>query len=69
MARAGARGSAIVTPNHFQAMALFALTVSAAFALLSKHTTREQVAYLISAFLGFLAVAIGIGWLMYPLSR
>jgi hypothetical protein len=58
-----------VTLNHFQALLLFALTVSAAFALLSKHTTRERIGYLVWAFLGFLAVAIGIGWLMYPLSR
>jgi hypothetical protein len=56
-------------PNHFQALLLFALAVSGAFALLSKHTTGERISYLISAFLGFLAVAVGIGWLMYPLSR
>ena len=56
-------------PNHFEALALFALAVSAAFALLSKHTTGEQVGYLIWSFLGFVAVAVGIGWLMYPFSR
>lgn len=55
--------------NHFQSLSLFALAVSAAFALLSKQATRERITYLVSAFLGFLAVAIGIGWLMYPFSR
>jgi hypothetical protein len=58
-----------MTVNHFQALSLFALAVSGAFALLSKHATRERISYLISAFLGFIAVAIGIGWLMYPFSR
>jgi hypothetical protein len=33
--------------------------------MLSKHTTREQIGYAVWAFLGFLAVAVGIGWLMY----
>ena len=56
-------------PNHFQAMVLFALAVSAAFALLSKQTTGDRIRYLIWALLGFLVVAIGIGWLMYPFSR
>jgi multidrug transporter EmrE-like cation transporter len=56
-------------PNHFQALVLFALAVSLAFALLSKHTRSEQISYAMWAFLGFLAVAIGIGWLMYPFSR
>jgi hypothetical protein len=56
-------------PNHFQALVLFALAVSAVFALLSKPTTGERIAYLVWSFLGFVAVAIGIGWLMYPFSR
>jgi multidrug transporter EmrE-like cation transporter len=56
-------------PNHFQALVLFALAVSVAFALLSRQTTREQIGYAVWAFLGFVAVAVGIGWLMYPFSR
>ncbi len=56
-------------PNHFQALMLFALAVSAAFALLSKQTTASRIGYAVWAFLGFLAVAVGIGWLMYPFSR
>lgn len=55
--------------NHFQALVLFALAVSAAFALLSKQTVGERMGYLVLSFLGFLAVAVGIGWLMYPFSR
>jgi len=56
-------------PNHFEAMVIFALAVSVAFALLSKQSTRERAVYFLWAFLVFMAVAIGIGWLMYPFSR
>jgi hypothetical protein len=55
--------------NHFQFMVIFALAVSVAFAFLSKQTTIERVRYFVWAFLAFLVVAIGIGWLMYPFSR
>jgi uncharacterized membrane protein len=55
--------------NHFQAMAIFALTVSVAFAFLSKNKMSERLRYAVWAFLAFLAVAIGIGWLMYPFSH
>ena len=55
--------------HHFQTMVIFALAVSVAFAFLSKNSTRERVRYALWAFLAFLAVAIGIGWLMYPFSR
>jgi hypothetical protein len=55
--------------SHFQTMVLFALMVSLAFAFLSKHKMTERVRYAVWAFLTFLVVAIGIGWLMYPLSR
>jgi uncharacterized membrane protein len=55
--------------NHFQTMVIFALAVSAAFALLSKNSTSERVRYAIWAFLAFLVVALGLGWLMYPFSH
>jgi hypothetical protein len=55
--------------NHFQIMLIFALAVSLSFALLSKQQARERALYFVWAFLGFMAVAIGIGWLMYPFSR
>lgn len=55
--------------NHFQTMLIFALAVSLAFALLSKQKTGERIAYFLWAFLGFMGVAIGLGWLMYPFSR
>jgi multidrug transporter EmrE-like cation transporter len=55
--------------NHFQAMVIFALTVSVAFAFLSKNKMNERLRYAVWALLAFLVVAIGIGWLMYPFSR
>lgn len=55
--------------NHFQTMVIFALAVSLAFAYLSKSSTVERVRYAVWAFVAFLVVAIGIGWLMYPFSR
>jgi hypothetical protein len=55
--------------NHFQAMIIFALAVSLAFAFLSKNSMSERIRYAVWAFLAFLVVAIGIGWLMYPFSR
>jgi len=55
--------------NHFQAMLVFALAVSAAFAFLSKRAVAERARYTLIAFLAFLLVAIAIGWLMYPFSH
>jgi len=55
--------------THFQALALFALIVSVTFTFLSKRGALERAKYLAWAFLAFLAVAVGIGWLMYPFSR
>jgi uncharacterized membrane protein len=58
-----------MTLNHFATMVIFALAVSAAFAFLSKNTSRERIRYAVWAFLAFLLVATGIGWLMYPFSH
>ena len=55
--------------NHFQTMVIFALAVSLAFAFLSKNAMDERLRYAVWAFLAFLVVAIGIGWLMYPFSH
>jgi cytochrome bd-type quinol oxidase subunit 2 len=55
--------------TQFQALAFFALVVSVTFAFLSKRGMSERVKYFLWAFLAFLAVGIGIGWLMYPFSQ
>jgi hypothetical protein len=55
--------------SHFQALLFFALVVSVTFAFLSTHRASERMKYVAWAFLAFLLVAIGIGWLMYPFSQ
>ena len=55
--------------THFDALWFFALVVSVTFAFLSKRGFAERVKYTLWAFLAFLLVAIGIGWLMYPFSQ
>jgi cytochrome bd-type quinol oxidase subunit 2 len=55
--------------THFEALLFFALVVSLTFAFLSKRGNKERVKYTLWAFLAFLLVAIGIGWLMYPFSQ
>ncbi len=55
--------------THFVALLFFALVVSVTFAFLSKRGSAERLKYTLWAFLAFLLVAIGIGWLMYPFSQ
>ena len=55
--------------THFGAMVFVALVVSITFAFLSKRTTIERLQYSVWAFLAFVVIAIGIGWLMYPFSQ
>jgi hypothetical protein len=53
--------------SHFSALVVFALIVSTVFALITKNGPREQLRYGVFVFLSFLAVAIAVGWIMYPL--
>ncbi len=53
--------------SHFPALVIFALIVSAVFALITKITPREQFRYGVFVFFSFLFVALVVGWLMYPL--
>jgi hypothetical protein len=55
--------------THFGAMVFFALVVSITFAFLSKRDLIERAKYTAWAFLAFLLVAVGIGWLMFPFSQ
>ncbi len=55
--------------THFQALLLFALVVSLAFAFLSRSTTGDRLRYTLWSVLVFLAAAIGIGWLMFFFQR
>ena len=68
-ARLGKSRESMVILNHFQMMAAFAAAVSLGFAFLSRHSMGDRIRYWVWAFLAFLVVAIGIGWLMYPFSH
>jgi len=53
--------------SHISALTLFAALVGIAFGVTSRNTTREQVRYGVFVFFSFLAVAVVVGWIMYPL--
>ena len=52
--------------GHFLLMILFAALVSAVFAALLRETPREQVVLGARIFGAFVAVALVLGWVMYP---
>jgi hypothetical protein len=51
--------------THLGLMVLFAFFVSTVFATLMRDRVREQVLFGLRLFGGFVAAAIGLGWLMY----
>ena len=53
--------------SHFEALFIFAVIVSTVFALVTKNTPQEQARYGVFVFVSFLAVALIVGWAMYPL--
>jgi prepilin signal peptidase PulO-like enzyme (type II secretory pathway) len=55
--------------SHFLLLALFAFFVSLVFSLLSKETAEQQLRFGAQLFAGFLAAALGLGWMMYLFAR
>jgi hypothetical protein len=55
--------------SHFPAMVVYAFLVSVVFGVIGKNTTRERLVYGLKSFVLFIAVALLIGWLMYPFPR
>ena len=53
--------------SHLVLLVLFAFFVSLVFAVLTKDDVREQVRFGAMLFGGFLAAAVVLGWLMFPL--
>lgn len=51
--------------THFEAAVIFALFTSIVFAITSKNTDRERLIYGAWVFLAFLAVIVGVGWIMH----
>ena len=55
------------TGSHVVVLTLFAVLVSIVFAVLMRDEPREQLKTGGWMFLAFLATAVALGWLMYPL--
>ena len=53
--------------SHVGLLIVFALFVSVVFAALSRETPREQLRFGLRLFGAFVAAALLLGWLMYPL--
>jgi hypothetical protein len=53
--------------SHFLLMVLFAFFVSVVFAVLLRDQPGEQLRTGAMMFGGFIAAAVVLGWLMYPL--
>lgn len=53
--------------SHLVLLILFSFFVSLVFSLLAKDTPGEQLRLGGMMFAGFVAAAVVIGWLMYPL--
>ena len=53
--------------THIGLLVLFAFFVSTVFATLMRDSPRDQVLFGLRLFGGFLAAALVMGWLMYPL--
>ena len=53
--------------SHFLLLVLFAFFVSVVFAVLLRDQPRAQVRTGAMMFGGFIAAAVVLGWLMYPL--
>ncbi|HXE74348.1 MAG TPA: hypothetical protein VNN18_01760 [Candidatus Xenobia bacterium] len=54
---------------HLASMTLFAFFVSLVFTFLTKYGWKARAKYFLWCFFVFLAVGIGLGWLMYPFPR
>jgi hypothetical protein len=52
--------------SHLLLLVLFAFFVSLVFAVIARDTAREQLRLGGLMFAGFVAVALALGWLMYP---
>ena len=55
--------------NHLLSMILFAALVSLGLACLGRRTIVERVKYALWLLALFLAIGVGIAWVMYPFSR
>jgi hypothetical protein len=50
---------------HFLYLVAFGLFVSVAFATIGRGTVRERVIYGAKTFFQFVAISVGLAWLLY----
>jgi hypothetical protein len=55
--------------SHFAGMVVFALLVSVAFASLGQRNLAGRIRHAGWCLLLFMAVALGVAWLLFPFSR
>jgi hypothetical protein len=55
-----------ILQSHLLLLLLFAFFVSLVFAVIARDTAREQLRLGGLMFAGFVAAALVLGWLMYP---
>jgi hypothetical protein len=53
--------------SHFALLVLFAFFVALVFAVLTRDEPRQQLAFGMRLFGGFVAAGLVLGWLLYPL--
>ena len=53
-----------ISLTHFEAAALFSLFTSVVFAITTKNTDQERLKYGLVTFATFIAVIVGVGWLI-----
>ena len=52
--------------RHLILMAAYAFLISVFFSVLWRRETNEQLRLFVQLFIGLMAGALAIGWLMYP---
>jgi hypothetical protein len=55
--------------THFEAFLLFAVVISLAFGFLGRRQPKDRVRYIAWSLFWFLALGIGIAWIMFPFSK
>ena len=55
--------------NHLAAMTIFALLAAIAFAAFGRRALAARIRYAAWCFAVLIILAVGVGWLLFPLSR
>lgn len=55
--------------SHFELMLIYAFCISAIIAIITKEGSKEQLKYFLKFFASLIAIALIIGWIMYPFPK